>query len=136
MAGKRIKSQTEAGSADGESLKLGQLRLLIALDALLVEGSVGGAARQMGLSMAAMSRLLGQIREKFDDPIFIRSGRNMIATPKAEALRGRLRRLANEAETLMNFDGNDAPKAHCKTDKAGCVQVLLRNRRRLVFAES
>ncbi len=114
MTGKRMKSQTEAGSADGESLKLGQLRLLIALDALLVEGSVGGAARQMGLSMAAMSRLLGQIREKFDDPIFIRSGRNMIATPKAEALRGRLRRLANETDALMNFDGNDTPKAHCK----------------------
>ncbi|WP_247875316.1 glycosyl transferase family protein [Ochrobactrum sp. Marseille-Q0166] len=108
MAGKHMKTQKEVENVDGESLKLGQLRLLIALDALLVEGSVGGAAKQMGLSIAAMSRLLGQIRKKFDDPIFIRSGRNMIATPKAEALRGRLRRLANEAEALMNFDGRDA----------------------------
>lgn len=114
MAGKRMKSLNEEGIAEGESLKLGQLRLLIALDALLVEGSVGGAAKQMGLSMAAMSRLLGQIREKFDDPIFIRSGRNMIATPKAEALRGRLRRLANETEALMSFNGDDTSKAHCK----------------------
>lgn len=55
MAGKRMKTQTEPEAAAGESLKLGELRLLIALDALLVEGSVGGAARQMGLSMAAMS---------------------------------------------------------------------------------
>ena len=114
MAGKRMKTQTEPEAIAGEGLKLGELRLLIALDALLVEGSVGGAARQMGLSMAAMSRLLGQIREKFDDPIFIRSGRNMLATPKAEALRGRLRRLANETEALMNFDGKDAAEAHCE----------------------
>lgn len=90
-----------------ECQPLGQLRLLIALDALLVEGSVGGAAKQMGLSMAAMSRLLGQIREKFNDPILVRSGRRMVATPKAESLRGRLRRLANEADSLMKTDGED-----------------------------
>lgn len=62
MSGKRMKTQAEVDKVEG-SLKLGQLRLLIALDALLVEGSVGGAAKQMGLSIAAMSRLLGQIRE-------------------------------------------------------------------------
>lgn len=111
MTGKCMKTQKDG---EGESLRLGELRLLIALDALLVEGSVGGAAKQMGLSTAAMSRLLGQIREKFNDPIFVRSGRNMIATPKAEALRGRLRRLANETEALMNFDSNDAVETHCK----------------------
>lgn len=100
--------KTQAGV---EAAPLGQLRLLIALDALLVEGSVGGAAKQMGVSTAAMSRLLGQIREKFDDPILVRSGRSMIATPKAEALRSRLRHLANEAEALMNLGGADAPTA-------------------------
>ncbi len=89
------------------------MRLLVALDALLVEGSVGGAARQMGLSIAAMSRLLGQIREAFDDPILVRSGRNMVATPKAEALRGRLRRLANEAETLLDMDLTEMSKPSC-----------------------
>lgn len=93
--------------AGAENQRLGQLRLLIALDALLVEGSVGGAAKQMGLSMAAMSRLLGQIREKFDDPILVRSGRRMVATPKAESLRSRLRRLANEADSLMKSNGQD-----------------------------
>lgn len=104
MTDKRMKTQAHA---EAENQRLGQLRLLIALDALLVEGSVGGAAKQMGLSIAAMSRLLGQIRDKFNDPILIRSGRNMIATPKAEALRGRLRRLANETDALMRFDEND-----------------------------
>ncbi|MFD1197937.1 glycosyl transferase family protein [Brucella gallinifaecis] len=98
----------EKDSSEPETQRLGQLRLLIALDALLVEGSVGGAAIQMGLSTAAMSRLLGQIRKKFDDPILVRSGRGMVATPKAESLRGRLRRLANEADSLMKVDEDDA----------------------------
>ncbi len=113
MSGKQVKTQQQTEKGESESLRLGQLRLLIALDALLVEGSVGGAAKQMGLSIAAMSRLLGQIREKFNDPILVRSGRNMVATPKAEALRGRLRRLANEAETLLSLDFTELPKSSC-----------------------
>ncbi|ERL99687.1 nodulation protein NodD [Brucella intermedia 229E] len=114
MSGKEAKTQQQTAKGENESLRLGQLRLLIALDALLVEGSVGGAAKQMGLSIAAMSRLLGQIREKFNDPpILVRSGRNMVATPKAEALRARLRRLANEAEALLNLDLAEVPKSSC-----------------------
>lgn len=113
MTGKQAKTRQPIDQGEVESLRLGQLRLLIALDALLVEGSVGGAAKQMGLSIAAMSRLLGQIREKFNDPILVRSGRNMVATPKAEALRGRLRRLANEAETLLRRDLTEQPKSDC-----------------------
>lgn len=81
--------------------RLGQLRLLVALDTLLVVGSVQKAAVEMGLSAPAMSRLLAQIREAFDDPIFIRSGRRMLPTPKAEALRLRLRALSVEAENLL-----------------------------------
>ena len=113
MSGKQAKMQQQTKKGENESLRLGQLRLLIALDALLVEGSVGGAAKQMGLSIAAMSRLLSQIREKFNDPILVRSGRNMVATPKAEALRARLRRLANEAETLLSLDLADVPNSSC-----------------------
>ena len=47
-----------------------------------------------------MSRLLGQIREAYDDPIFIRSSRRLIPTPFAESMRQRLRALAAEAEAL------------------------------------
>lgn len=88
------------------SSRLGQLRLLIALDTLLVEGSVQKAAQQMSLSAPAMSRLLNQIREAFDDPILVRSGRRMIPSPKAENLRLRLRALANEAESLLTPEIN------------------------------
>jgi anthranilate phosphoribosyltransferase len=92
------------------SLKLGRLRLLLALDALLMEGSVSRAAERLGMSTPAMSRLLGQIRQAYGDPIFIRSSRRLIPTPFAESLRQRLRALAAEAEALFQPEraGSDA----------------------------
>src|SRR4051794_22070001 len=85
-------------------LKLGQLRLLLALDALLMEGSVSRAAERMGMGTPAMSRLLGQIRDVYGDPIFIRSSRRLIPTPFAESMRQRIRALAAEAEALLRHD--------------------------------
>jgi anthranilate phosphoribosyltransferase len=73
----------------------------LALDALLMEGSVSRAAERMGMGTPAMSRLLGQIREVYDDPIFIRSSRRLIPTPFAESMRQRIRALAAEAEALL-----------------------------------
>lgn len=57
-----------------------------------------------------MSRILGQIREIYDDPIFIRSSRRLIPTPFAESLRQRLRALAAEAEALVQ------PQQHSSHD--------------------
>lgn len=83
------------------SSRLNQLRLLVALDTLLVEGSVTKAAARMELSVPAMSRLLAQIREVYKDPILVRSGPRLVPTPRAEALRHRLRALAAEADDLL-----------------------------------
>ncbi|PLP56352.1 glycosyl transferase family protein [Mesorhizobium loti] len=83
---------------------LGKLRLLVALDCLLVEGSVTRAAQRLALSPAAVSRLLGQARELYGDPLLKRSGRRLVPTPRAESLRKRLRALAAETERVMDRD--------------------------------
>ncbi|MEK2477931.1 LysR substrate-binding domain-containing protein [Streptomyces noursei] len=57
------------------------LNLLIALDALLEEESVTGAAGRIGLSGPAMSRALGRIRRTVGDPILVRAGRPLAARP-------------------------------------------------------
>ncbi len=67
-----------------ESTDLG---LLVALDALLQEGSVTRAARRVGLSTPAMSHALARIRVRLGDPILVRAGRGMVLTPRAEALK-------------------------------------------------
>jgi DNA-binding transcriptional LysR family regulator len=78
------------------------LNLLVALDALLTEGSVVGAARRMNLSAPAMSRTLGRIREAIGDPILVRAGRNLVPTPRAAELRERVRQLVEESRALLH----------------------------------
>lgn len=90
---------------------LGRLRLLVALDCLLVEGSVTRAAERLALSPAAVSRLLGQARELYGDPLLKRSGRRLVPTPRAESLRNRLRALAAETERVMERSVPQAERA-------------------------
>lgn len=85
--------------------------LLVALDALLQEGSVTGAARRVGLSVPAMSHALARIRERLADPILVRSGRGMLLTPHAQSLRtevhdvvGRARRLLEPARAFVALE--------------------------------
>jgi DNA-binding transcriptional LysR family regulator len=73
------------------------LALLASLDALLQEGSVTAAARRVGLSTPAMSHALARIRERLGDPLLVRSGRGMILTPRAEALRPAIHHVVAEA---------------------------------------
>ncbi len=77
------------------------LGLFVALDALLQEASVTGAARRLGLSTPAMSHALARVRERFGDPVLVRAGRRMVLTPRAEALRPRVRELLSEAGRLL-----------------------------------
>lgn len=77
------------------------LNLLLALNALLEEGSVIGAARRMHLSPPAMSRTLGRIREALGDPIFVQVGRKLMPTPKALALREQVRSAVEQATQVF-----------------------------------
>ncbi|WP_296257040.1 MULTISPECIES: LysR family transcriptional regulator [unclassified Pseudomonas] len=78
-------------------MPLPDMNLLIALDALLEEGSVVAAARRMHLSPAAMSRTLTRIREALGDPVLVRAGRGLVPTPRALALQGQVRTLLEQA---------------------------------------
>jgi DNA-binding transcriptional LysR family regulator len=78
--------------------------LLLALDALLREGSVLGAARRMHLSPPAMSRTLARIREAMGDPVLVRAGRRLVPTPRALAIRERVRLAAAETRSLLSPD--------------------------------
>ncbi len=70
--------------------------LLVALDVLLSEASVAGAARRLNLSTSAMSRTLSRLRD-VRRPDLVRAGRNMVLTPWAEATRDRAGRAVHDA---------------------------------------
>lgn len=78
------------------------LNLLSALDALLAEGSVTGAARRLGLSSSAMSRTLARLRSTTGDPLLVRAGRGLVPTPRAAALRDRVHALAREVHAVLS----------------------------------
>ncbi|MBF0334471.1 MAG: LysR family transcriptional regulator [Alphaproteobacteria bacterium] len=77
------------------------LNLLLALEALLAEGSVARAARRLRLSPSAMSRTLARLREATGDPLLVRAGRGLVPTPRAVELGGRLGGLVQEAQSVL-----------------------------------
>ncbi|MHC8305609.1 LysR family transcriptional regulator [Pseudomonas sp. PB3P13] len=82
-------------------MSMPDLNLLITLDALLAEGSVARAAKRLRLSPSAMSRALARLRETTGDPLLVRAGRGLVATPRALELRGRVSQLVEEAQGLL-----------------------------------
>ena len=77
------------------------LNLLVALDILLAEGSVTGAARRLGLSTSAMSRTLTRLRLATGDPLLVRAGRGLVPTPRAAELRDRVHELTRDVRAVL-----------------------------------
>lgn len=77
------------------------LNLLTALDALLEERSVSGAAARMHLSSPAMSRTLGRLRRVTGDSILVRTGRTMTPTPYAIAVSEQVHRLVQQGHGIL-----------------------------------
>lgn len=95
-------------------LKHIDLNLLVALDALLTERNVTRAAARMSVGQSAMSATLARLRRIFDDPILVREGRGLSATPFSESLIEPLRDALAQVEQVVNgaraFDPTTARK--------------------------
>ena len=76
--------------------------LLTALDVLLSEKSVAGAAKRLELSASAMSRTLARLRQVTGDPLLVRAGRKMVLTPHAESLQARAKNVVTEMRAVLN----------------------------------
>lgn len=82
------------------------LNLFLVFDAIRREGSISRAARHLNLTQPAVSHALGRLRQRLDDPLFVRRGNRMVPTararalaePVAEALAGLQQCLAQEQE--------------------------------------
>lgn len=75
--------------------------LLIALEALLSERSVTGAARRLGLSVSAMSRTLTRLREATGDRLLLQAGRTLVLTPYAEQLNQQVPALSRDIQAVL-----------------------------------
>jgi len=72
--------------------------LLQLLLAVVEAGSVTGAAQRLGVTQSAVSHLLDKLRTITGDPLFVKSGRGIVATARAEALAAEARSLLRQLQ--------------------------------------
>jgi DNA-binding transcriptional LysR family regulator len=83
------------------------LNLLVVFSALIETGSVTRAAERLRSSQPAVSRSLARLRELFDDPLLIKSGKEMVPTPRALALKGPVAAALGDIRRLFKPAGFD-----------------------------
>jgi DNA-binding transcriptional LysR family regulator len=86
-------------SLDGHALRL--------LVTVAEAGSVTAAAARLGLTQSAVSHALDRLRAITGDPLFVRRGRGIVATPQAGVLVQRARLLIDELRAFSELAGFD-----------------------------
>ena len=94
-----------------DALSRVDLNLLVAMQVLLEERNVTRAAERMFVTQPAMSKTLLRLRNAFDDPLFTRSGRGLVATPRALEIQRQLPEILNSVSTVLEKQEFD-PATH------------------------
>jgi DNA-binding transcriptional LysR family regulator len=76
--------------------------LLQLLLAVIEEGSVTQAAQRLGVTQSAVSHLLDKLRAIVGDPLFVKSGRGIVPTARAQALAIHARKLLDELRSFSS----------------------------------
>lgn len=88
------------------------LNLLVVFKELYEQKNVSKVAMNLGLSQPTISHSLKRLRETFDDELFIRSGKHMVATEKANQLGpvlvDKLKEINEALFTIEEFDPLEA----------------------------
>jgi DNA-binding transcriptional LysR family regulator len=90
--------QVRVASPRGGSV---DLNLLVYFDALFAEGQVSRAAQRVNLSQPAMSLALKRLRERFGDPLLVRTPHGMVPTARARELIGPVRKMLRQSRDLL-----------------------------------
>jgi DNA-binding transcriptional LysR family regulator len=91
------------------------LNLLRVLDAMLAERSTVRVGERVGLSQPAVSSALNRLRHALGDPLFVREGNRMVATPFAQSIETPLRRSLSEIEGALSGGARFDPAKSTRT---------------------
>jgi DNA-binding transcriptional LysR family regulator len=83
----------------------------VVLDALLDERSVTRAAVRLGYTQPTISGMLTRLRDLFGDPLFVRTQRGVLPTPRGEALVVPLKQILADSRRLVAREAFDPGKA-------------------------
>jgi DNA-binding transcriptional LysR family regulator len=91
------------------------LNLFVVLHAVLEEGSATRAARRLNVTQSAVSNALARLRSSLGDPLVVRSGRGLVATPRAMELAPLVAQAIAHLETALDRGKAFAPEASTQT---------------------
>ena len=86
------------------------LNLFVVFDAIYREGNLTRAAERLYLSQPAVSHALARLRERFDDPLFERSGKGMAPPPLVERVRVARQELESTLGEGLAFEPSQASR--------------------------
>jgi DNA-binding transcriptional LysR family regulator len=100
---------------DAMNLRAIDLNLLPVFEAVYVERSLTRAGEVLNVTQPAVSNALARLRDVFGDPLFVRAGRGVAPTAKAETLiapvREALIRLRSGLDPASAFDAKTSERA-------------------------
>jgi DNA-binding transcriptional LysR family regulator len=99
-------------------------KLLLAFDTLMEERSVTRAAERLHMTQQGLSGVLQRMRDLLGDPLFVREGRGVAATPRAEALAPRIKFALASLESVLEAEEFDPSLAE-GTIFVGCPESTL-----------
>lgn len=81
------------------------LNLFVVFDAIYTEGSLTRAARVLNLTQPAVSHALGRLRDRLEDPLFVRQGARMVPTSRARAMVTPVRHALGGLQRCLSDEG-------------------------------
>ena len=95
------------------------LNLLVTFDVLMTERSVTRAAARLSRTQSAVSHALARLREQVGDPLLVRYGGRMAATPFAESLIEDVRPILRNIERVLAPPAPFDPASSTRTFRLG-----------------
>lgn len=96
------------------------LNLLVVFEALMVEGSVEGAAAKLNKTPSAISHALARLRDQVGDPLIVKVGGRMQASPFALQLIEDVKPILNSIKRVLRLPEPFNPATTTRTFRIAC----------------
>jgi DNA-binding transcriptional LysR family regulator len=96
------------------------LNLLVVFEALMREGSVAGAATRLNKTPSAISHTLARLRAQVGDPLMVKVGGRMQASPFALQLVDDVQPILNSIKRVLKLPEPFHPAASTRIFRVGC----------------
>lgn len=91
------------------------LNLLVIFEMIFQELHLTRAGARLNMSQPAMSQALKKLRDTFEDPLFVRSGKELVATERAQQIASQVKQVVSMAEKAFQDRGDFDPATAKRT---------------------